>query len=438
MADQVPQPAAVAAQPAVAAQVPAAPAVVHFALTPARVSNAVIDYDTESGRKQFKAATAALQEKFNLDSSELQLFLQMLSDRVYEQDWTDVILVPIDGDVTNLKNLTTHYGEVPLADVRAHALSYVMGVNRAAQDSMQLYTCLMSSLTKEALNRVRLKRDEYTIVSPLGSMVSGSCLLKVIIGVSHIDTMATVSQLRTRLSSLDTYMVAIQSDIDKFNLYVNTCLESLHARGESTQDLMVNLFKGYSKASDKAFKDYISKKEDFYEEGGAITTDDLMMFALTKFQTLTDKGLWNTPDEADEKIIALEAEVSRLKKRGAPPAAKKQASPGGAKSKDAASTSSKSKAEKKSKPAWMLVAPSGSEPHVKSVTGKEYYWCPKHNAWGRHTPQSCEGKGIPFKDLKKPGGGNSGQSDAGQGGKSMKLANALAAVVSKAREEEDN
>ena len=86
MADQVPQPAAVAAQPAVAAQVPAAPAVVHFALTPARVSNAVIDYDTEPGRKQFKAATAALQEKFNLDSSELQLFLQMLSDRVYEQD----------------------------------------------------------------------------------------------------------------------------------------------------------------------------------------------------------------------------------------------------------------------------------------------------------------------------------------------------------------
>jgi hypothetical protein len=65
------------------------------------------------------------------------------------------------------------------------------------------------------------------------------------------------------------------------------------------------LWKGYSKASDKeAFKDYISKKEDFYEEGGAITTDKLMMFTLTKFQTLTDKGLWNTPDEAaDEKII---------------------------------------------------------------------------------------------------------------------------------------
>jgi hypothetical protein len=263
---------------------------------------------------------------------------------------------------------------------------------------------------------VRLKRDDYTIKDALGnSMVSGTALLKVIIGISHIDTstMATVSQLRTRLSLLDSYMVSVQSDVDKFNLYVQMCLESLFARGETTQDLMVNLFKGYNKASDKAFRDYISKKEDLYEEGSPITTDDLMTYALTNYQTLTNKGTWNAPDAADEKIVALQAEVSRLKKRGAP--AKSTKKPAQDKYKGDSVKATAKKAAAKDKPAWMSTAPSGNEPHVKTVNGKEYYyWCPKHSAWGRHKPQDCEGKGT---------------SGGEPGSKSASLASALAAVV---------
>jgi hypothetical protein len=54
---------------------------------------------------------------------------------------------------------------------------------------------------------------------------------------------------------------------------------------------MLNLFKGYSKASDKAFKDYISKKEAFYEEGGPITTDKLtMVFTLPSSKLLPARG----------------------------------------------------------------------------------------------------------------------------------------------------
>jgi hypothetical protein len=208
-------------------------------------------------------------------------------------------------------------------------------------------------------------------------------------------------------------------------LYVQMCLESLFARGETTQDLMVNLFKGYNKASDKTFRDYISKKEDLYEEGGPITTDALMTYALTKFQTLTDKGVWNEPDAADEKLVALQAEVSRLKKRGAPPASSKK--PVREKSKgDYSSRAPVKKVAVKDKPAWMTAAPTRSEPHVKTVNGKEYCWCPKHSAWGRHKPQDCEGKGVLFKDLKKP---PAGSTEGGQGSKSLSLANALAAVV---------
>jgi hypothetical protein len=39
-------------------------------------------------------------------------------------------------------------------------------------------------------------------------------------------------------------------------------------RGETSNDLLANLFKGYGAAMDKIFVDYISRKKERYEEGG--------------------------------------------------------------------------------------------------------------------------------------------------------------------------
>jgi hypothetical protein len=73
----------------------------------------------------------------------------------------------------------------------------------------------------------------------------GALLLKIIIRKAHVDTRATVSFIRTALSSLDTKMMALDSDISKFNAYVKTQVIALEARGETTTDLLVNVFKGY-------------------------------------------------------------------------------------------------------------------------------------------------------------------------------------------------
>ena len=42
----------------------------------------------------------------------------------------------------------------------------------------------------------------------------------------------------------------------------------------------------------------------------------------------------------------------------------------------------------------MAKPPASGKPHKKVVDGKEYHWCPKHNSWGRHLPEDCQGKGI--------------------------------------------
>jgi hypothetical protein len=86
-------------------------------------------------------------------------------------------------------------------------------------------------------------------------------------------------------------MMALGSDISKFNAYVKTQVIALEARGETTTNLLVNVFKGYETAQDSEFALFIKHKKDAYDEGGDIvnatihgrttdalrTTDELLM-----------------------------------------------------------------------------------------------------------------------------------------------------------------
>jgi hypothetical protein len=90
-------------------------------------------------------------------------------------------------------------------------------------------------------------------------------LLKFIIKKDHVDTRATVSFIHNALSSLDTKMMALDSDISKFNAYVKTQEIALEARGETTTDLLVYVFKGYETAQDSKLALFIKLKKDAYD-----------------------------------------------------------------------------------------------------------------------------------------------------------------------------
>ena len=114
----------------------------------------------------------------------------------------------------------------------------------------------MNSLSKVGKDQVRIWENDYMVHRcPLGLV-----LLKVIIWESPLDTNATTSKIRTKLSSLDTYIETIGSDIVKFNSYIIHLLENLHAWGGTTEDLLENVFTGYFAASDPNFVAYINNK----------------------------------------------------------------------------------------------------------------------------------------------------------------------------------
>ena len=80
----------------------------------------------------------------------------------------------------------------------------------------------------------------------------------------------------------------------------------------------------------------------------------------------------------------------------------------------------------------MFVAPKQGEPAKKTVSGKVWQWCSKHQARGRHSQSECKGKGYyPNKrTLSKDGTSDKNEMPPS---KKLKIANALSSIL----EEED-
>jgi hypothetical protein len=182
--------------------------------------------------------------------------------RAQEFGWNDlvngILQIPEDANDPNSPTvyLIGNYGQIPLATIREFESTYLQVGCRPVQDTIMLFKCLMNSISKEAKNKILIWHNQYSV----NGYSSGNLLLKIIIRESHLDTNATTSSIRTKLSRLDTYIVTIASNLTKFNGYVRFLIDSLAARGETSNDLLTNLFKGYAAATDKVFVECIGRK----------------------------------------------------------------------------------------------------------------------------------------------------------------------------------
>ena len=115
---------------------------------------------------------------------------------------------------------------------------------------------------------------------------SGVLFLKVLIRESHIDTNTITRHIRKKLSELDKYLKTVGYNVVQLNDHAKDLMNSLRARGESSTDLVSNLFKAYKSAHDKNFRRYIAAKEDDYDEGYNMPPEQLMQRVSNKYQTL--------------------------------------------------------------------------------------------------------------------------------------------------------
>jgi hypothetical protein len=232
------------------------------------------------------------------------VFLDLLKTKSKVQGWSRIFTVPVEVDgVTTNHSLLHNYGVIPLESVALDAATYVNAQCKVAQDSFMLFGCIFGALGTEFLKLVTTEAPLYHIMDTRDTqeppIPCGALLLKIIIRKAHVDTRATVTFIRTALSSLNTKMMAFDSDISKFNAYVKTQVIALEARGETTTDLFVNVFKGYERdmrllriwnllCSSSARKMPMKK-------GGDITVTSLMYAAENKFKTRVLLKTWSAP-----------------------------------------------------------------------------------------------------------------------------------------------
>lgn len=414
-----------------------------FALTPAVAVVGIVDFTTNVGRKLYESATQKVAEElYDCKPEGLYQFLQSVSNRARAFGWDDaaggILQIPIIPNDPNsqLNNLIENYGRISLAEIRAFEETYLSLEIRPAQDAWMLYQCLMSSISKEGKDKITIWSNQYTV----NGQFSGNLLLKIIIRESYLDTNATTANIRKKLSSLDTYILTIDSDITRFNIHVSLLIDSLTARGESTQDLLINLFKGYQAATDKTFVEYIGRKLERYEEGELVTTEALMEQADNKYKLLKEGGAWNAPSENEEKILALQAEIKHLKKAkkdGGKPFTKKAYDKKPYDKKKPPTTQLE-------KPSWFFKEPKADELRKPKIwNDKSWYFCsPKTGGkcdgqYRRHKPSDCEGKAHKF--VPKTGHDNKRKApdDKSNEEKKLKLAKAYQATLDNANKNSD-
>jgi hypothetical protein len=265
--------------------------------------------------------------------------------------------------------LLSNYGIILLGDVTQDMLSYVDTQTKVAQDYFMAFQCIFASLETEFLKTITMEAWKYHVGQD--QTPSASLLPKAIIMRAHVNTRVTVTFIREALSQLDVKMGGLDSNITKLNMYVKSQVISLEARGESTNGLLVNVFKGYQMAQDEDFAQFIKRKKDAYDEGANITVASLMDAAENKYKTRLLTGEWSAPTKEQEQILALTAQVDKLWIAATPK--KDRQKNGQSNTPNPQKNTSKAKLEREKKWAWRKILPKEGEPVTKVVNGTSYH-----------------------------------------------------------------
>jgi len=421
----------------------------NFALNPADAVQGIIDWSTPLGAHIAKHAPKPLfEEGFEGTPEELALFLRIFKMRGNEYGWFnmnrpvtigDIREDPNDPNNGNVYNFVDNYGNLTTEEIAAHARQYMFNDDddslRAQQDDNLALRCLTNSIALGLKNKVMLKESDWMVANPANADLqtpSAMLFLKAIIDESSIQTNATTSAIRTRLSELDKYIVQIESDIGKLNEYVDQNVAALTARGEQTTDLLVNLWKAYKNCQDKTFADFMKRRHEEYEMSNVnLEPKELMNLALNKFKLMKESNTWRQLSEDDKKILALEGRVSKLANKSSD-----------RKKNNNSRNNGNNGRRPTGKPKIMLSAP--KDPHtVVQYKGKPWYYCCKETGgkcegkWRAHEPSQCKGlnyhkaKAKNNMDRKPPPKEDEGSK------KKLKLAKAMSSVANNESDEED-
>ena len=380
-----------------------------YAATPGmHEASELLDYGTKSGKQAFLDGCAALDTKFDMTAASTVDFVHEIERRARISGWdvgtydiTNFNIAPnTTGTTPIMKNLFLEYGQIPVSVLTTVCEDWQTGdkkESRATQNNEQMGLCIIKSLTDEAKCRLTAHYHEFTF----NKVIYAPLLFKVVMRLATVDSRATTAVLRENLHNLNHQMVLLNNDIPEFNRYFTNNYEQLIGRGESIDDPIHLLFKGYKAVSDIEFQRYVRAKEDDYMDHmpylDGLTHVQLIQMMTDRYNKKKVEGTWMVQSAEEKKIIALTAELKEVKDALAlsrPLLEKLKAggtqNQGGEKKEKKKNKKPKgNKEQQKKDEQWKKKAPKDGEPKTKKHNKQTYHWCIHHMAWTVHTPEEC-------------------------------------------------
>jgi hypothetical protein len=403
---------------------PATPAAVFFRspFEARSTNNDLIDYKTKQGERAYLEATKSVLNKDNYFDVEPAGFKNMddelarraLKLGLLKKDGHGNCSIPSNiADPTNAActyvDIINDFGKKNLEEVREWERTFIARNVREAQDSAILVEILMQTLSAKGKDRITIWKDDYQYNDIAGhageTYIGGVALWKVIVRESYLDSSATVSSIRNDLINLHEWIHENGTDIVELNAHVLSCMDGLRARGETTHDLLVCLFKAYRSCKDTRFLAYVEKLETAHDDDTAPQTASKLMNMTSNYykKRLTSRSdPWDAPSRQETEIMAMSAQMDKLKalrnKQGhrVPAEGGKKGFQKGGSGKKVTPT----KEDKRGKqPDWLA---NNTKPKdatkSKSWGDQEWWWCDSSSGgkcpgnWGTHLPKDCEGK----------------------------------------------
>ncbi len=261
----------------------------------------------------------------------------------------------------------------------------------------QICLFIILSFTNEAKRCLTTHYHEFTF----NKVIYASLLSKIVMCLTTVDNRATTSVPQETLHNLNHQMVKLNNDIPEFKRYFTNNYEQLIGRGESIDDPIHLLFKGYKAVSDVEFQRYVRAKEDDYMDHmpylDGLTHVQLIQMMTDRYNKMRVEGTWMVQSAEEKKIIALTAELKEVK--GALALSKpllEKFKTGGTQNQGGEKKEKKknrkpkgNKEQQKKDEQWKKKAPKDGEPKTKKHNKQTYHWCIHHMAWTVHTPEEC-------------------------------------------------
>jgi len=323
------------------------------------------------------SAIHAISPVKNYDGNQAGLyhFLDDVLDRADSFGWLPILHVKDDN--AEMRWITSEFGLLTVDNLRAHAEDYMGKEERNQQASECLRKLIKNSVAPSLWDEIKLQQEDYTCqVIPAGatapvSKLDGAMMLFALTRIVAVESRATVSSLLKQLNAMERTMEESKSDLKEFSHKVRMILVGLKARKTTIPDILPNLFEGYKSCGDRAFVEYMSRKEEEYEDGTLtdLKPERLMRLALEQCESLKDKQRWLQKSETELEFIAmtarLEAFTKQLTQKRTP---KKKTEESGRKAPWA----------NDGEWTWKGIAPKSGEPKEKQFKGRWYVHCPYH------------------------------------------------------------